>query len=324
MGTPGVGQMLIGGAICVVGLGVTVVTAAGASGGGRYVVAWGAILVGAIQLIRGLITFVNYEPQPQRTQSAPAPAPPPGARPPAGPGTAVQQAPAAATLPSNGPKTALMGALAASVHDLKAPSQNEIRAIQSALIEAGQSAPTKKDVAAIVEAGRRETQDILVWLKGLAPSLDPQAKAHIVRGCFSVMLSDIVRPYAMPTAQKVAGALGMSPEQASDVLRGMTAPLDGKPIQIALGVSPAEAENGKRAELSYWTLAACTPCGGRGCDVCSETGRVRSERRLIITTPAGLKDGEQLRCDGDGESPLPGGRPGDLYIRIKVEPAPAA
>jgi hypothetical protein len=217
-----------------------------------------------------------------------------------------------------------MGALAAAVHDLKAPSVNEIRAIQSALIEAGQSAPAKKDVAAIIEAGRQDPQDILVWLKGLAPSLDPQMKDHIVRGCFSVMLSDIARPYAMPGVQKVADALGMSPEQVSEVLRGMTAPLDGKPIQIALGVTPAEAENGKSAELSYWTLVACTPCGGGGCDVCSETGRVRSERRLIIKTPAGLKDGEQLRCDGDGESPLPGGRPGDLYIRIKLEPMPAS
>ena len=299
--------MLIGGVICAIGLGVTVATA---SGGGRHVIAWGAILVGAIQLFRGLIAFVNYDPQPQRPQAAPARA-----------SAAAQQAPAPArSLVANQP--ALMSALTALVHDVKAPSENEIRAIQNALIAAGQSAPTRKDVAALVEAGRQETQDIFVRLKEFAPSLDPDMKAHIVRGCFSVMLSDAARPYAMPAIQEVAGALGMSPEQAREVLHGMTAPLDGKPIQIVLGLTPTEAESGKRLELTYGRLAACTPCGGRGCNVCAETGRVRSERRLIVTMPAGLKDGEQLRCDREGESPLPGGRPGDLLIRIKLEAAP--
>lgn len=39
---------------------VTVVTYAGASGGGRYVVAYGAIIFGAIQFIKGLINLAKY------------------------------------------------------------------------------------------------------------------------------------------------------------------------------------------------------------------------------------------------------------------------
>ncbi len=50
-------NMMIGGLICVVGIIITVVSyssASSGSGGGRYVVAWGAILWGGIRFFRGL------------------------------------------------------------------------------------------------------------------------------------------------------------------------------------------------------------------------------------------------------------------------------
>jgi hypothetical protein len=50
-------NMIYGALWCVGGLIVTAVTynAAAATGGGKYVVAWGAIVFGAIQFFRGLI-----------------------------------------------------------------------------------------------------------------------------------------------------------------------------------------------------------------------------------------------------------------------------
>ncbi len=47
-------DMVIGGLIAVVGIVITAVTYSAASGGGRYVVAWGAIIFGAIRFFRGL------------------------------------------------------------------------------------------------------------------------------------------------------------------------------------------------------------------------------------------------------------------------------
>lgn len=48
-------NMVIGGLICLVGIVITVATYSAASeGGGRYVVAWGAIIFGAIRFFRGL------------------------------------------------------------------------------------------------------------------------------------------------------------------------------------------------------------------------------------------------------------------------------
>lgn len=48
-------NIVVGGLWCVGGIVVTALTYSASSGGGRYVVAWGAILFGGIQLIRGLI-----------------------------------------------------------------------------------------------------------------------------------------------------------------------------------------------------------------------------------------------------------------------------
>lgn len=50
-------DMLYGALWCVGGIVVTVVTMSAASGGGRYVVAWGAILFGGVQFVKGLINY---------------------------------------------------------------------------------------------------------------------------------------------------------------------------------------------------------------------------------------------------------------------------
>jgi len=48
-------HMIVGGIVCAVGITVTAATYSAASeGGGNYVVAWGAIVFGAIQFFRGL------------------------------------------------------------------------------------------------------------------------------------------------------------------------------------------------------------------------------------------------------------------------------
>jgi hypothetical protein len=58
----GLKSMICGGLCCILGVAVTAITLQMASGpaGGHYVVAWGAILFGGIQCLRGLIqTVVN-------------------------------------------------------------------------------------------------------------------------------------------------------------------------------------------------------------------------------------------------------------------------
>lgn len=53
-------DMVIGGVICLIGIIVTVATySAASSGGGTYVVAWGAIIFGGWQFLRGLMNQDN-------------------------------------------------------------------------------------------------------------------------------------------------------------------------------------------------------------------------------------------------------------------------
>ncbi len=52
-------NMLYGALWCIGGILVTALTYSAASSGGTYVVAWGAILFGGIQLLRGLFQFIT-------------------------------------------------------------------------------------------------------------------------------------------------------------------------------------------------------------------------------------------------------------------------
>ena len=53
-------NMAIGGAVCLIGLFVTIVSYQNAAGGGRYVLAWGAILFGGFQFFKGLFQLMGW------------------------------------------------------------------------------------------------------------------------------------------------------------------------------------------------------------------------------------------------------------------------
>lgn len=73
------------------------------------------------------------------------------------------------------------------------------------------------------------------------------------------------------------------------------------------------------------TISECPMCHGSGrrikvaCPVCDGTGSVRRSRRIEVTIPPGVDEGQVLRVPGQG-SPGPGGAPaGDLYVQILFE-----
>lgn len=68
----------------------------------------------------------------------------------------------------------------------------------------------------------------------------------------------------------------------------------------------------------------CGSCHGNGkiivekCPTCAGKGRVQKRKKIKITIPEGIDDGQQLRVAGQGEPGINGGPPGDLYIVFKV------
>lgn len=78
---------------------------------------------------------------------------------------------------------------------------------------------------------------------------------------------------------------------------------------------------------SFTTVRECTECHGRGkvpkerCKTCSGIGVKRSQVEITIKVPAGINSGEVIRMAGQGEA-VPGGTPGDLYIKLHVTPDP--
>jgi molecular chaperone DnaJ len=67
----------------------------------------------------------------------------------------------------------------------------------------------------------------------------------------------------------------------------------------------------------------CSKCGGEGsqpekaCKRC--TGTTKGEREISLQIPAGIDDGEVLRVTGEGEAAARGGRPGDLFLNVRVK-----
>lgn len=70
--------------------------------------------------------------------------------------------------------------------------------------------------------------------------------------------------------------------------------------------------------------AACPTCEGAGrvaeqpCGRCQGQGREVRERTWEVEVPPGIESGQRIRIGGAGHVGDPGGRAGDLYVRVRV------
>jgi molecular chaperone DnaJ len=70
----------------------------------------------------------------------------------------------------------------------------------------------------------------------------------------------------------------------------------------------------------------CDACGGEGkipeepCHECGGRARVARVRHLDVDIPAGIADEQRIRLSGRGHAGERGGRPGDLYVVVRVAP----
>ena len=80
--------------------------------------------------------------------------------------------------------------------------------------------------------------------------------------------------------------------------------------------------------FSFSTTAACTRCRGTGkiihqpCKSCGGAGSVRRQKKLSVTIPAGIDNGQAVSLRGQGGAGKNGGPAGDLLITVFVKPHP--
>lgn len=69
---------------------------------------------------------------------------------------------------------------------------------------------------------------------------------------------------------------------------------------------------------------ACHHCGGRGkvilekCGTCHGAGTVKKNKKIKISIPAGIDEGQQIRVSHQGEPGKNGGPAGDLFVVIQI------
>ena len=72
----------------------------------------------------------------------------------------------------------------------------------------------------------------------------------------------------------------------------------------------------------------CGTCRGEGkiishpCSSCTGTGKERRKRKLVVSVPAGIETGTHIRLTSEGEPGTNGGRPGDMYVSLRVKDHP--
>lgn len=77
---------------------------------------------------------------------------------------------------------------------------------------------------------------------------------------------------------------------------------------------------------TFSSVKTCDKCGGEGkvieapCEKCNGKGTSRKTRKLSVTIPAGIDNGQAISLSGEGDVGLKGGPSGDLYIVVSVAP----
>ena len=77
----------------------------------------------------------------------------------------------------------------------------------------------------------------------------------------------------------------------------------------------------------FQSTGPCQKCGGSGkivhspCTQCRGSGNIRAQKKLNVSIPAGIDDGETVSLRGQGNAGANGGPAGDLLVQVQVRPS---
>ncbi len=98
----------------------------------------------------------------------------------------------------------------------------------------------------------------------------------------------------------------------------------GQDIEGDIMVTLEEALRGSIRSVSLRRPTDCSQCGGTGefkrhaCPTCGGAGSVMQAEAHQVKIPAGVLEGQRLRVAGKGGAGAGGGKPGDLFLNVRL------
>jgi molecular chaperone DnaJ len=115
-----------------------------------------------------------------------------------------------------------------------------------------------------------------------------------------------------------------------DTCTGSGAKPGSKPVQCPTCGGQGRVQQSGLGGM-FRMVTSCPACNGRGqvirdfCDSCRGKGRVPRKRAIVVQIPPGIRDGQAVRVQGEGEPPPPEASPkgeglrGDLHVGVRVK-----
>ena len=202
MQTPGLRNIFLGLLVCVVGIAVTAATYSVARGGGAYVAAWGAVLLGAILAGVGLVQILKHK----------------------------MRSPVDRVLPDA--QVELKALLCATIHAAETDGpldERKIAALQSVLQELTGRPYNPFLLRDVGRAMARDRVSALDFLQGVQRELPPQAKELILRASALVARDGKDRARAQQTLRELCRALGLTDAQCHEAAAALNLPPGAQP-----------------------------------------------------------------------------------------------
>lgn len=104
--------------------------------------------------------------------------------------------------------------------------------------------------------------------------------------------------------------------------------IQGEDLETTVRLTLREVLSGVSRRVQLSEPVPCPTCGGTGrqrgklCPTCGGTGTRTEVRTIDVKIPPGVQDGTRVRVAGKGSPGHNGGKPGDLYLLVHIEPHP--
>ena len=108
--------------------------------------------------------------------------------------------------------------------------------------------------------------------------------------------------------------------------RGFAMP--GEDLETDVDLSLREVLAGVTKRVSLREPLPCSTCQGTGalrsrtCPTCFGSGSTTEAKTIEVKIPAGVQDGTRVRVAGKGQAGSNGGKRGDLYLHVIIQPDP--